>query len=84
MYHCHIEASEHVQMGMYGALIIYLSIESLHQAGIVQIKSGRWRVNGKIQPEIPKTATNRNFVYNDINTFHRAGQLSQPKCGKLY
>jgi manganese oxidase len=69
MYHCHIEASEHVQMGMYGALVVYPSVESLRQAGIVQIKSGRWRVNGKIQPQIPKTATNRSFVYNEINTF---------------
>ncbi|WP_219619926.1 multicopper oxidase domain-containing protein [Bacillus sp. V33-4] len=25
MYHCHVEASEHIQMGMYGALIIYPS-----------------------------------------------------------
>ena len=25
MYHCHVEASEHVQMGMYGAVVIYPS-----------------------------------------------------------
>lgn len=29
MYHCHVEASEHVQMGMYGAVVIYPSMKSL-------------------------------------------------------
>lgn len=69
MYHCHQEASEHVQMGMYGALVIYPSARSLAKAGITQDKRGRWMLNGKPQPQIPKTATNRNFAYNDINTF---------------
>lgn len=68
-YHCHIEASEHVQMGMYGALIIYPSKCSLEMAGIKQNRRGDWYVHGKKQPQIPRTATNRNFAYNDINTF---------------
>ncbi|PAB58682.1 multicopper oxidase domain-containing protein [Anaeromicrobium sediminis] len=69
MYHCHIEASEHVQMGMYGALIIYPSTESLAKAGIKQHKDGRWFVGKKWIPYIPKTATHRNFAYNNIHTY---------------
>jgi Putative multicopper oxidases len=69
MYHCHVEASEHVQMGMYGALVIYPSTESLCRAGIVQDKWGRWSHYGKKLYNIPKTATNRNFAYNDVQTF---------------
>ncbi len=69
MYHCHVEASEHVQMGMYGALIIYPSRDSLLRAGIAQDKKGRWRFHDKKLHHIPKTATNRNFAYNDVNTF---------------
>lgn len=72
MYHCHIEAAEHVQMGMYGALVIYPSVESLCAAGITQSKTGIWRLKGKSQPQIPRTATNRNFAYNDIHTFFDA------------
>lgn len=68
-YHCHVEAAEHVQMGMYGALIIYPSRESLRAAGIVQNKKGDWLLEGKKQHQIPRTATNRSFAYNDINTY---------------
>jgi len=70
MYHCHVEASEHVQMGMYGALVIYPSMESLARNGITKSrKSGCWKFNGKEQHHIPKTATNRNFVYNNIHSY---------------
>lgn len=69
MYHCHIEAAEHVQMGMYGALIIYPSMAGLQDNGISQDPDGTWRLNGVTQPQIPITATNRNFAYNDISTF---------------
>lgn len=69
MYHCHIEASEHVQMGMYGALVIYPSYASLCKAGITRDSNGSWLLKGKVQSHVPKTATNRNFAYNDINTF---------------
>ena len=69
-YHCHQEASEHVQMGMYGALIVYPSKASLAAAGIRQNPcTGVWSSKGVPQPQIPPTATNRNFAYNDINTF---------------
>lgn len=69
-YHCHQEASEHVQMGMYGALIIYPSYKSLADAGITQDKkTKKWYYFDKKQRHIPVTATNRNFAYNDINTF---------------
>lgn len=69
-YHCHQEASEHVQMGMYGALIVYPSRASLAAAGIVQSPStGRWFYHGRPQVQIPVTATNRNFAHNDINSF---------------
>ncbi|HHV63279.1 MAG TPA: multicopper oxidase domain-containing protein [Firmicutes bacterium] len=69
-YHCHQEASEHVQMGMYGALIVYPSMQSLAKAGIVKDPStGRWLCKGRPQPQIPISATNRNFAYNDINSF---------------
>lgn len=70
MYHCHQEASEHVQMGMYGALVIYPSVTSLATAGITQNPSiGQWLLNGMVQPQIPVTATNRNFAYNDVMTY---------------
>ena len=70
MYHCHVEAAEHVQMGMYGAMVIYPSKKSLAAAGIRKDRSGRWWLRGKPQDHIPSTATNRNFAYNDINTFY--------------
>jgi len=69
MYHCHVEASEHVQMGMYGALVIYPSKNSLEKAGITQDKKGTWYLDCECQHQIPTTATNRNFAYNDINTY---------------
>ncbi|WP_164880624.1 multicopper oxidase domain-containing protein [Clostridium manihotivorum] len=69
MYHCHQEASEHVQMGMYGALVIYPSYESLAMNGIKKDKCGRWYNNGEYVPSIPSTATNRNFAYNNIHSF---------------
>lgn len=68
-YHCHQEASEHVQMGMYGALIVYPSMKSLAEAGIRKDRHRGWTLNWIPQPQIPVTATNRNFAYNDINTF---------------
>ena len=65
MYHCHVEASEHVQMGMYGALVIYPSMKSLAENGITKsCKTGYWELNGMIQSHIPISATNRNFAYN--------------------
>jgi len=70
MYHCHVEASEHVQMGMYGALVIYPSMESLAKNGITKCSiCGHWKLNGKEQYHIPKTATNRNFAYNNIHSY---------------
>ncbi|MBD7911219.1 multicopper oxidase domain-containing protein [Clostridium cibarium] len=69
MYHCHVEASEHVQMGMYGALVVYPSKKSLEKAGITQDQKGRWYLHREHQCQIPITATNRNFAYNDINTY---------------
>ncbi|WP_411681939.1 multicopper oxidase domain-containing protein [Clostridium thailandense] len=70
MYHCHVEASEHVQMGMYGALVIYPSMKSLAANGITKSStSGSWKLNGKVQKHIPKTATNRNFAYNNIHSY---------------
>lgn len=53
MYHCHVEAAEHIQMGMYGALVVYPSVQSLADAGV----------------EIPPGATNRNFAYNHASTY---------------
>jgi hypothetical protein len=70
MYHCHIEASEHVQMGMYGALIIYPSMKSLAKNGITKsYKSRYWQLNGEDLRHIPRTATNRNFAYNNIHSY---------------
>lgn len=69
MYHCHIEAAEHVQMGMYGALIIYPSPKSLAQAGIHKDRRGGWFYKDMCLEHIPPTATHRNFAYNDINTY---------------
>lgn len=70
MYHCHVEASEHVQMGMYGAMVIYPSIKSLAENGITKCsKHGYWKLNDKVQHHIPKTATNRNFAYNNIHSY---------------
>lgn len=42
MYHCHVEASEHVQMGMYGALVVYPSMKSLKLVGIRKLCNGGW------------------------------------------
>ncbi len=70
MYHCHVEASEHVQMGMYGALVIYPSMKSLAKNGITKCnRCGHWKLNGQEQYHIPKTATNRNFAYNNIHSY---------------
>lgn len=69
MYHCHVEASEHVQMGMYGALVIYPSIESLKEASIVMDKCGHWRYKGEVQYQIPRFASHRKFAYNNIQTY---------------
>lgn len=70
MYHCHQEAAEHVQMGMYGALVVYPSYASLCMAGIRRCpKTGKWFYKYRYQPQIPISATNRNFEQNDINTF---------------
>lgn len=70
MYHCHVEASEHVQMGMYGALVIYPSMKSLARNGITKCnKCGYWKLNGEELYHIPKTATNRNFAYNNIHSY---------------
>ncbi len=69
MYHCHVEAHEHVQMGMYGALVIYPSVESLKKAGIKQNYDGWWELDGEKQRQIPRYACHRNFAYNDINTY---------------
>lgn len=52
-YHCHMEAAEHVQMGMYGALIVYPSEHHLEMADVC----------------IPEGYTNRNFAYADKHTF---------------
>jgi FtsP/CotA-like multicopper oxidase with cupredoxin domain len=69
MYHCHVEAHEHVQMGMYGALIIYPSVESLSNARITKDECGYWFFNDEIQCQIPRYASHRNFAFNDIQTF---------------
>lgn len=69
MYHCHVEASEHVQMGMYGALIIYPSKKSLEKAGIRRNKDGEWFYRGVPQPQIPPTASYKNFAYNSIHSY---------------
>ncbi|MBW9148157.1 multicopper oxidase domain-containing protein [Clostridium sp. CM028] len=69
MYHCHVEASEHVQMGMYGALVVYPSMKSLKLVGISKLCNGGWVYKGKLQHHISKTATNRNFAYNDIRSY---------------
>lgn len=69
MYHCHVEASEHVQMGMYGALVIYPSMDSLKAAGISRDRYGKWYYKGSFLPNIPKSATNRNFTYENVLTY---------------
>lgn len=69
MYHCHVEASEHVQMGMYGALVIYPSVRSLAKAGITMDQCGFWRLDGVKQRQIPRYASHRQFAYNQIDTF---------------
>lgn len=70
MYHCHVGADQHIQMGMYGALFIYPSKESLSRSGIVQDEETKeWYFNNQLQMQIPKTATNRSFAYNDIHTY---------------
>jgi FtsP/CotA-like multicopper oxidase with cupredoxin domain len=48
MYHCHVEASEHVQMGMYGALIIRPATNTLNTV------YGGITVNGQIADHFDK------------------------------
>lgn len=69
MYHCHADTSAHVQMGMYGAIVIYPSYKSLKDNGIVKDYQGRWFSNGVYCENIPKSSTNRNFAYNSINSY---------------
>lgn len=69
MYHCHVEAHQDVQMGMYGAMVVYPSMRSLALAGIRRLWDGTWFLNGKLQEHICETATNRNFAYNDVRSF---------------
>ncbi len=69
MYHCHVEASEHVQMGMYGALVIYPSVDSLAMAGITRNCCGWWEYEGMVQKQIPRCSSHRNFAYNNIGTY---------------
>lgn len=69
MYHCHVEASEHVQMGMYGAMVIYPSVESLEAASIKMDACGYWRYKGEVQEMIPRYASHRHFAYNNIQTY---------------
>lgn len=69
MYHCHVEASEHVQMGMYGALVIYPSVKSLKEASIEMDQCGVWRYKGEVQDQIPRFASHRQFAYNNIQTY---------------
>lgn len=70
MYHCHVEASEHVQMGMYGALVIYPSVKSLEDASITMDHCGHWLYKGIVQHQIPRYASHRQFAYNNIQTFY--------------
>lgn len=45
-------------------------MKSLARNGITKSgKCGYWRLNGEEQYHIPKTATNRNFVYNNIHSY---------------
>ena len=69
MYHCHVEAHEHVQMGMYGALVIYPSHKSLANAGITMNRHGWWCLDGEVQCQIPRYADHKNFAFNDIQTY---------------
>ncbi|MBU3144895.1 multicopper oxidase domain-containing protein [Clostridium sp. CF012] len=69
MYHCHVEAAEHVQMGMYGALVVYPSMRSLALAGIRRLWNGSWFYEERLQEHISQTATNRNFAYNDVRSY---------------
>jgi manganese oxidase len=68
MYHCHVKASEHVQMGMYGALVIYPSYKSLKKEGIRK-RCGVWTLDGVPLKHIPSSATNRSFAYNDVQSY---------------
>ncbi len=69
MYHCHVEASEHVQMGMYGALVVYPSVKSLKEVGITMNRHGYWELYGEEQCQIPRYASHRQFAYNNVSTF---------------
>lgn len=70
LYNCHVKASEHIQMGMYGALVIYPSIESLNMEGVHQDSDGFWYFNDKLLDFVPNSATNRNFAYNNPYSYY--------------
>ena len=70
LYHCHVDTPEHIQMGMYGSLIIYPSMESLNSEGIHKNSDGIWYFNSEPLDLVPKTATNRNFAYNNPYSYY--------------
>jgi FtsP/CotA-like multicopper oxidase with cupredoxin domain len=64
MYHCHVEASEHVQMGMYGALIIRPSTNTMNTV------YGGIRINGQLADRFDKEYI---MLLSDVDTrWHRA------------
>jgi FtsP/CotA-like multicopper oxidase with cupredoxin domain len=67
MYHCHVEASEHVQMGMYGALIVRPQVNSSNTV------YGGINVNGQLADQFDKEYV---MLLSDLDSrWHRAVEL---------
>lgn len=67
-YQCAAGALNHVQMGMYGAVIIYPSLESLVKSGVHKSKSDKWYFERQLLNQIPSNASNQNFAYENPYT----------------
>ncbi len=67
MYHCHVEASEHVQMGMYGALIVRPQINSVNTV------YGGITINGQVADHFDKEYV---MLLSDLDSrWHRSVEL---------
>lgn len=69
MYHNHAGVYQHVQMGMYGAVVIYPSFKSLEDAEVHKSKSDKWYFQKQLLSQVPSNATNRNFAYANPYTY---------------
>jgi hypothetical protein len=69
VYYNQATASQHVQMGMYGAVVIYPSLKNLEDSGVHKSRSDKWYFERQLISHIPSNATNHNFAYANSYTY---------------